>query len=179
MTWDHSKRRYISNLRRSGRAAVNFLSSMAETLILSKAWVRSALILNICADARSVSMLNSVAIVWGENSNPSPPAEPPGISFSLWSAVLRKPWLKWRLGEMPDLSEYKFFLINLFQTEDSTHAEQIRARFPDAYIIISPDPSLDLVLMHTDWMNMNRHMQFSDLIPSRTHAQCHFSDNML
>jgi hypothetical protein len=124
-------------------------------------------------------MFRDIALVWGESLNPSPPAEPPGISFSLWSAVLRKPWLKWRPGEMPDLSAYKVFLINLFQTGDSTHAEQIRAQYPGAYIIISPDPSLDLVLMHTDWMNMYRQMAAADLIACRTHAECDFYGKLL
>lgn len=127
----------------------------------------------------SHARLDKLALVWGEHVADGPPAGPPGVSFSLWSAVLDKPWLQWHPGQMPDLSMYDVFLINLFHTHDSTHAQQIRDRYPKAKIIVSPDPLLDMVLTHPEWINMFDQMKIADFVACRTMTECAFYSVML
>ena len=113
-----------------------------------------------------------VAFVWG-TAQGGTPAGPPSVSVSLWPHVLDCPLLRWGTNDaaLPcplDLSPYDVFLVNLFMTGDAHHIEQIRRARPDATIIAMPDPSLDLVLAHPDWMPLLRQMQQADVIAGRT-----------
>lgn len=122
---------------------------------------------------------DSLALVWGESVNDLPPAGPPGVSFSLWSTVAGTSWLQWKPGKMPDLANKKVFLVNLFHTPDSTHAQQIRARYPQAYIIVSPDPLIDQIMAHPEWTNMIEQMKIADLIACRTTVECQIYHTLL
>lgn len=116
-----------------------------------------------------------LALIWAENESPNGPHDGPGISVSRWSAILDQPWIRFRPREgVPDaLGEADAIFINSFHTPDSVHAEAIRARFPNMFIIVSPDPLLDMVLAHPQWMHMHRQMQAANVIAGRTQADAH------
>jgi hypothetical protein len=118
-------------------------------------------------------MFERVAFVWGENvSGSGPLTSSPSVSVALWPEVLGCASLRWTDGNMPDISGYDVFLVNLFHTPDSTHIAQIRKARPDAVIVAMPDPSLDLVLMHPEWMPMLEQMALADWIGGRTVYDC-------
>jgi hypothetical protein len=114
-----------------------------------------------------------IAFVWGENvSGDGPLTGSPSVSVALWPEVLGCASLRWAEGQMPDISGFDVFLVNLFHTPDSTHIAQIRKARPDAVIVAMPDPSLDLVLMHPEWMPMLEQMALADWIGGRTQYDC-------
>lgn len=125
-------------------------------------------------------MFERVAFVWGENvSGDGPLTRSPSVSVALWPEVLGCASLRWAEGQMPDISGYDVFLVNLFHTPDSTHIAQIRAAKPDAVIVAMPDPSLDLVLMHPEWMPMIEQMALADWVGGRTVYDCEVYGELL
>lgn len=117
-------------------------------------------------------MFENVAFVWGENVSEGPLPSSPSVTVALWPKVLECASLRWRDGQMPDVSGYDLFLVNLFHTADSTHIAQIRAAKPEAVIVAMPDPSLELVLMRPEWMPMLEQMALADWIGGRTGYDC-------
>jgi hypothetical protein len=125
-------------------------------------------------------MFEQVAFVWGENmSGNGPLTGSPSVSVALWPEVLSCAALRWAEGQMPDISGYDVFLVNLFHTPDSTHIAQIRKAKPDAVIVAMPDPSLDLVLLHPEWMPMLEQMALADRIGGRTVFDCEVYGELL
>ena len=123
-----------------------------------------------------------VALVWGENLNPNPPAGPPTVSVSAWAAVIGKPWLKWRPGVEPippDILTAQVVLVNVFWGDLTTHIAHIRQANPTCIIIACPDPSLDMVLCHPEWMTMWNQMAQADYIGGRTDADCRIYGTLL
>jgi hypothetical protein len=115
--------------------------------------------------------LDEIALVWGENqSPPNAMAKGPSVSVSLWSEVLGIPWRRWVPGSMPDLGGIKVAFVNLFHTPDSLHITEIKAKYPGIKVVGMVDPSLDLVLSHTDWMNIYTQLSRVDMIGGRTWA---------
>jgi hypothetical protein len=124
--------------------------------------------------------MNSIWI-WGESVSTNTPAPPPTLSVSAWPYLFGKEWVRWntlRVRETYDaLNQLKqsppdAAFINLFHTDDSNHAVQIKNLFPKCVVVAMPDPTLDLVLAHTDWQNMYRQMQMADIIGGRTRYDC-------
>jgi hypothetical protein len=116
-----------------------------------------------------MSEFDRVAFVWGTmEGGGAPLAEPPSISAAMWPHALGCDLLRWAPGQMPDISKYDLFLVNLFHTGDSTHITQIKQARPDAVVVAMPDPPVDMVLEHADWMRMWTQMAFADIIGGRT-----------
>lgn len=109
-----------------------------------------------------------VALVWGENVSEGDLPRSPSVGVALWAEVLDCPVLRWEDGDMPDVSGYDVFLVNLFWTPDSTHIEQIRRAKPNAKIVAMPDPPVDMVLEHPEWTPMLCQMKHADVIGGRT-----------
>lgn len=108
-----------------------------------------------------------VAFVWTENQSAAL-AGPPSISASLWPHVLDCDLLRWKPGEMPDISRYDLFLVNLFHVPEATHIQQIKAARPDAVVVVMPDPPVDMVLENPSWLPMWEQMAQADIIGGRT-----------
>jgi hypothetical protein len=121
-----------------------------------------------------------VAFVWGENvSGDGPLTRSPSVSVALWPEVLGCASLRWCEGQMPDISGYDLFLVNLFHTADSTHIAQIRAAQPEAVIVAMPDAPVDQVLSTPEWIEMFRQMALADLIGGRTVYDCQVYGTLL
>lgn len=118
--------------------------------------------------------MNDVIFVWCENVNANAPAPPPTLSVSAWPFLFGQDWLRWDTSSIANVPEAartaRIAFCNLFHTADSINIQQIRQVNPDCYIVAMPDPSIDLVLAHPDWMNMHRQMALADAIGGRTHA---------
>lgn len=117
-------------------------------------------------------MFENVAFVWGESMSEGPLPKQPGVGVPMWPEVLGCDTLRWQVGEMPDISAYDLFLVNLFHTADSTHIAQIRAAKPDAVIVAMPDPPIDQVVNTPEWLEMFRQMALADWIGGRTEYDC-------
>lgn len=124
-------------------------------------------------------MFENVAFVWGENVSDGPLTASPSVTVALWPEVLGCASLRWREGQMPDISRFDVFLVNLFHTADSTHIRQIREAKPDAVIVAMPDPSIDLVLLHPQYMPMLEQMALADWIGGRTEYDCQVYGTLL
>lgn len=121
------------------------------------------------AEIQAVSDFSCLAFVWGENESSGELPRSPSVGVALWPEVLGCDVLRWRPDEMPDVSKYSVFLVNIFHTADSTHIEQIRQRHPEAKITGMVDPPIDMVLEYGGaWMNIWRQLSMADVIGGRT-----------
>lgn len=111
-------------------------------------------------------------MVWGENISGGQPANPPSVGVAMWKDVLPCDLLRWTPDNPPDFNRYDVYLVNIFQTDDSTHCEQIRRARPDALIVGMVDPKIDLVLLHPEWTGIWQQLSFCDVIGGRTPSDC-------
>lgn len=126
--------------------------------------------------------LEGVVFIWGENENPASPAPPPTVSVSAWPFLFDQPWLRWRpfADAVPDAARNaNVAFVNLFHTSDSRHIEELKQVNPGCYCVAMPDPSLDMVLAHPDWVNMHYQMALADAIGGRTQADCRVYGTLL
>lgn len=114
-----------------------------------------------------MSEFDRVAFVWGAAGD-APLAQPPSISAAMWPHALGCDLLRWKPGQMPDISGYDLFLVNVFHTPESTQVQQIKQARPDVVVIAMPDPPVDMVLDHPDWLPMWSEMAAADIIGGRT-----------
>jgi len=104
-------------------------------------------------------------------NQPVPTPSGAGCTVSLWSHILGKPAYNWDTSDidnMPDLSTYRTFLVNLYAVPESRHIEQLRARYPAATVIAMPDPSLDLMLLQQEWRPLFAQLAQAHYIAGRT-----------
>lgn len=113
-----------------------------------------------------------VAFVWGDTECDAPLAQPPSISAALWAHALGCDLLRWKPGEMPDISKYDLFLVNVFHTKGSTHVQQIKKKRPEAVVVAMADPPIDMVLERPDWLPMWAELGAADIIGGRTWHDC-------
>lgn len=129
-----------------------------------------------------MATFDDLALVWGESVNPNPPAGVPTVSVSAWSHITGKCWHRWNTDTDPvpdEVLHAKIVLVNLFWGELTHHITHIRQYNPKTIVVAAPDPSLDLVLAHPDWLNMYHQMAQADVIAGRTEVDCEVYGSLL
>jgi hypothetical protein len=91
------------------------------------------------------------------------------IGVGAWSNALQCDRLKWEQEPLPEVRNYKLFLVNLFP--QSQHISHIRTLNPDAVIVAMPDPHLERSLRDGN-LTMLEEMQKADIIGGRTREGC-------